>query len=146
VWLEGQASYPAGATLTHNTLVGDLSGGEGMWVGAYVTVTLVNNILASHTTGITNTAPASSTISADHNLFWNADDPIVGANAVLADPLLDATCHLTSDSPARDAGAVVSGVSVDFDGDLRPVGGYDIGADEIALRCYLPLLMRGYTM
>ena len=35
---------------------------------------------------------------------------------------------------------------VDFDGGPRPVGGYDIGADEIALRCYLPLLMMGYTM
>lgn len=146
VWLEGQSAYPADATLTHNTLVGDLSGGEGVWVGAYVTVTLVNNILAGHTTGLTNTAPASSTISADHNLFWNTNDPIVGTNAVLADPLLDATYHLTIGSPARDAGAVVSDVTVDFDGGPRPVGGYDIGADEIALRCYLPLLMRGYNL
>ena len=69
-----------------------------------------------------------------------------GTNAVLADPLLDATYHLTSGSPARDAGAVVSDVTVDYDGGPRPVGGYDIGADEIALRCYLPLLMMGYTM
>jgi len=146
LWLEGQSAYPADAALTHNTLVGDLSGGEGVWVGAYVTVTLVNNVLAGHTTGLTNTAPASSTISADHNLFWNVDDPLAGTNAVLADPLLDATCHLTSGSPARDAGAVVSDVTVDFDGGPRPVGGYDIGADEIALRCYLPLLMRGYNL
>ena len=39
------------------------------------------------------------------------------------------------------AGAVVSDVAVDFGGGPRPVGGYDIGADEIALRCFLPLLM-----
>jgi hypothetical protein len=28
-----------------------------------------HDILASHTAGITNTAPPNSTISADHNLF-----------------------------------------------------------------------------
>jgi hypothetical protein len=109
-------------------------------VDAYVTATLVNDLLIGHTVGITNTAPANSTLSVDHNLFWNADDPIVGTNAVLAAPLLDGTYHLTAGSPARDAGAAVD-VSTDIDGDPRPLGGYDIGADEFALRCFLPLLM-----
>jgi hypothetical protein len=141
VWLGGGASYPVEATLTHNTLVAHASGGEGVWVDAHVTCTLVNDLLSGYTVGITSTAPSSSTLSADHNLFWNADDPIVGTNAVQADPLLDATDHLTAGSPARDAGAVVD-VSSDIDGDPRPVGGYDIGADEYALRGYLPLVRR----
>lgn len=143
VWLGGGASYPVDAALTHNTLVGHSAGGEGIWVNAHVTATLVNNLLAGYTTGITNTAPASSTLLADHTLFWNADDPITGANSVLADPLLDATYHLTSGSPARDAGTVVE-LTTDVDGDPRPVGAYDIGADEFALRCALPVLLSNY--
>jgi hypothetical protein len=143
VWLGGGALYPVDAALTHNTLVAHPSGGEGIRLSAYVTATLVNNILTGHTIGITNTAPASSTLAADHNLFWNAGDPIVGTNAVLADPLLDATYHLTPGSPARDAGAVVD-VTTDVDGDPRPVGAYDIGADEYALRCYLPVLVKNH--
>jgi hypothetical protein len=33
-------------------------------------------------------------------------------------------------------------VTTDYDGDPRPIGGYDIGADEFALRYYLPLLLK----
>jgi hypothetical protein len=140
--LKGEVSYPAGATLTNNTLVGHPSGGVALWIDTYAASTLVNNILTEHNTGIINNAPASSTLSADHNLYWNTNDPITGTNAVMANPLLDATYHLTSDSPARDAGAVVS-LTVDFDGTPRPMGGaYDIGADEFALRMYLPLVLR----
>jgi hypothetical protein len=139
--LEGMASYPANVTLTHNTLVGGPSGGDGVGVGPHVTIALVNNILVGFTAGITEAALASSTISADHNLFWNASDPLTGTNALLADPLLDAAYHLTGGSPARDAGDVVN-VTTDLDGDPRPVSGYDIGADEIALRCYLPIALQ----
>jgi hypothetical protein len=144
VWLGGRASFPVDASLTHNTLVAHPSGGEGVWVDAHVTAALVNDLFAGHTVGITNTAPASSTLSVDHNLFWNASDPIVGVNAVRADPQLDATDHLTDGSPARDAGAAVD-VTTDVDGDPRPVGAYDIGADEYALRRFLPLLVKDYT-
>jgi len=144
VWLGGYASFPVDATLTHNSLVAHPAGGEGIWVDAHVTATLVNDLLTGYTVGITNTAPASSTLSADHNLFWNTDDPIVGTSAVRADPLLDATDHLTAGSPARDAGTAVD-VTTDVDGDPRPVGAYDIGADEYALRRFLPLLVKDYT-
>jgi hypothetical protein len=52
--------------------------------------------------------------------------------------------HLTSASAAIDGG-VNAGVTVDMDGDPRPLGpGYDIGADEHAKpwRIYLPVVMR----
>jgi photosystem II stability/assembly factor-like uncharacterized protein len=141
VWLGGMAAYPATATLVHNTLVAHPSGGEGVWLNPYATAALVNNILTGYSTGITNTAPASSAVTADHNLFWNSSDPIVGAGALMVDPLLDANQHLTPASPARDAGAT-AGVTTDYDGDPRPIDGYDIGADEFVLRCYLPLLLK----
>jgi hypothetical protein len=144
VWLFGDPAYPVNAFLNHNTLVGPSTGGEGVWVGAFVTATLVNDLLTGYTIGITHTAPANAILKVDHSLFWNASDPIVGTNALLADPLLDASYRLTAGSPARDAGAVVA-VTTDVDGDPRPLGGYDIGADEFALRSFLPMLMADHA-
>jgi hypothetical protein len=143
IYLYGMPVYPAGVELLHNTLVGAGDADEALWVGDAVTATLTNNILAGHEVGIVHTTPTSSTISADHNLFWNASDPLVGTNPVQSDPLLDAAWHLTEASPARDAG-VAADVVTDFDGDRRPIGGYDIGADEYALRVFLPLVIRRF--
>jgi sugar lactone lactonase YvrE len=42
----------------------------------------------------------------------------------------------TAGSPARDAGATVT-VTTDFDGDPRPIDGYDIGADEYIVSSYI---------
>jgi hypothetical protein len=40
---------------------------------------------------------------------------------------------------------VDAGVTIDMDGQSRPVGdGYDIGADEHAIRVYLPLVVRNH--
>ncbi|MFN2222612.1 MAG: choice-of-anchor Q domain-containing protein, partial [Candidatus Promineifilaceae bacterium] len=53
-----------------------------------------------------------------------------GFGAVVGDPLLDETYHLSSGSAAIDAG-VSSGLSHDIDGQYRPQGAApDIGADE----------------
>ena len=47
------------------------------------------------------------------------------------DPMLDATWHLSTGSPAIDTGVSTSLAAVDFEGDARPTGsGFDIGADE----------------
>jgi hypothetical protein len=143
IYLDGMQPYPAEVHLVHNTLVGAEAAEEALWVGEYVTARLTNNILAGHEIGIVHTAPTSSTISADHNLFWNASDPWFGTSPVKDDPLLDAAYHLTAASPARDAG-VAADVVTDFDGDRRPIGGYDIGADEYALRVFVPLVTRRF--
>jgi len=150
VWLGGGASYPVSTTLIHNTLVGGPAGGEGVWVGAYVTATLVNNVIVSHTTGITNTAPASSTVAADHTLFeGNGVDygsGVGSANEVGGDPVFvgpeHGDYHLGPRSAAIDRGTD-AGVTTDVDGDPRPMGPLpDLGADEARLWIFLPLALR----
>jgi hypothetical protein len=141
-------SYGVKGRLVNNTLADNDggAGGDAIWVGSYVALTLTNNLIAGHTLGITNTAPASSSIMADTNLFWNAADPIVGANAIRQDPLLTADYHLRLGSPAKDAGLTIPWLTTDLEGNPRPQGdGYDIGAWEGVAepwRAYLPLILK----
>jgi hypothetical protein len=84
-----------------------------------------------------------------NNLFYNnTSDPLLLSNPVTGlDPLFvnaaSQNYHIQKDSPAVDAGAVVT-LDHDFDGDARPIGdGYDIGADEWNIfQNYLPLILR----
>ena len=151
VFLEGMASHPVNTILLHNTLAGNPDGGA-IWASTYVTATLVNNIIASHTTGITNTAPVSTTVTADYTLFDSNDTDygsgVISTNELHGDPLFVAPgigdYHLSPGSPAVDSGVNV-GVTDDIDGDSRPIGVLpDIGADEVRLRSFLPLVMRNY--
>jgi parallel beta-helix repeat protein len=139
------AGSPLTATLLHNTLVGTGSG-YGVYIeSGYVNLLLTNTIVASHTWGITNTFPASSTVLADHTLFWaNTYDGIQGSNSLNGVPAFSADgYHMLPGSAAIDVG-VNAGVTTDIDNDPRPNGpGYDIGADEAQLRrVYLPLILR----
>ncbi|NPV09842.1 MAG: DUF1565 domain-containing protein [Anaerolineae bacterium] len=144
VYAEGSTEFPASVAMTNNTLVGSGAGSEGIWVDAYVTAVLVNNLITGHGVGMPIPA-AGSAVTAEHNLFWNAEDPYTGIAPVLADPRLDPAHHLTADSPARDAGKAV-GLATDIDGDSRPFSGsYDIGADEYVedvAKSYLPLVTK----
>jgi len=141
---------PLTATLIHNTLIG-ADTGYGVYVETgYVTLFLTNTIVANHTWGITNTVPASSTVIADHTLFWaNDQDGIAGTNPVYGNPafiyLGGGDYHLGPSSAAIDAG-VETGESADIDGDPRPIGSApDIGADEVQWwRVFLPLALRNY--
>lgn len=131
-------------TATHNTLVDN---GKGIAIGKHMTATLINNLVFSHTLGITATE-VTANILADHTLFWaNADDGARGADPVDGDPAFAnptlADYHITQASAALDSGAAVPGVITDLEGDPRPTGaGYDIGADELCRRIYLPLVIR----
>jgi hypothetical protein len=147
VWLKAYSGDPLDARLIHNTLIG-LDGGCGVYVDSgYVTVHLTNTIVANHAWGITNTFPASSTVTADHTLFWGNDqDGIVGTNPVYGDPLfIDfgmGGSHLLPGSAAIDAG-VDAGEDFDIDGQSRPLGlAPDIGADEAGRWMFAPLVLR----
>jgi hypothetical protein len=138
---------PLDARLIHNTLVGSGSG-NGVFVStAYVTLALTNTIVANNAWGITSTFPASSTVYADHTLFWaNSEDGSRGTNPVDGDPAFvdsgGGDYHLSGSSAAVDAG-VEAGVGNDIDDDTRPLGSApDIGADEARL-IFVPLVLRG---
>jgi hypothetical protein len=124
-------------TMLHNTLADNNrgNGGEGIYAGDYVSLTLTNNLMAGHTTGIyNNTATGTSTITADTNLFYNISDPVKGTNALVRDPLLTGEFKPMENSPLVDAGKTIDTVTKDLDGTSRPQGnGYDIGCYE-----YLP--------
>lgn len=147
MWIKGTSNAPLAATLLHNTLVGQGTG-TGILAYEYVTLRLTNTIVASHTVGIVNTSPASSTVHADHTLFWaNADNGISGTNPVFGNPRFlnprGDDYHIGPNSAAIDAGVIGAEVTTDIDGDSRPIGeGYDIGADEFIHRIYLPLIAR----
>jgi hypothetical protein len=148
--LGSYAGAPLTATLIHNTLIGSGMGYGISVESGYVTLVLTNTIVASHTWGITNTFPTSSTVTADHTLFWaNGHDDIQGTNAVTADPAFlnpgSGDYHLSPGSAAIDAG-VEAGESVDIDGDSRPLNlAPDIGADEAWRRdVFLPLVLRAH--
>jgi hypothetical protein len=144
----GGMSYPLTATLLHNTLVGSGSG-SGVYVETdYVALFLTNTIVVSHTWGITSAFPASSTVLADHTLFWaNIHDGIRGVNPVDGNPTFAADGYHIGPGSAVDAG-VNAGVITDIDGDPRPDGCFpDIGADELVTglgcwRVHLPLVLR----
>jgi hypothetical protein len=147
VGVANNSVYAAKTMLINNTIANN--GSSGVMV-AYLTVTLelTNNLIVNHTTGITTYPyPASSTIIADTNLFWNTTDPITGANAIRADPRLSPDYHLYNDSRAVNAGLTIPWLTVDLAGVARPQGSaYDIGAyegsQEAPKKIYLPLVLK----
>jgi hypothetical protein len=152
-------------SMLHNTIAGNGGGGaSGIWVvkpydfepPTYLTLT--NNILVSHTVGIS--VSAGNTVTLQGTLWgagaWANDRDWGGPGAIYTgtvnvwgDPGFrdpdGGDYHLRPSSAAIDAG-VDAGVGVDIDGDARPaLGGFDIGADEFVVlglyRVVLPVLL-----
>jgi hypothetical protein len=142
VYVTGADTFPSTAELVNNTIADNGPGGVG--VGEYSTLSMTNNLIAGHNSGVLNYYPASSHVDADTNLFWNNDEPITGSNAILADPLLTPSYRLLPNSPAIDAGLTIPWLTVDLAGFSRPQGAaYDLGAFEMRyLRIFLPLAIK----
>ncbi len=100
-------------------------------------VALTNTILVSHTVGISVTA--GNRVAVNGILWYNtpitvtaeATATVTAINQHTGDPAFAADgYHLTTRSPAIDAG-LPAGVTADIDDEARPQGaGYDLGADE----------------
>ena len=101
-------------------------------------ITLTNNIIMSHTTGVSLTAAVP--VSVTYNDFYANTTPQRGFSLdfsnIVIDPQLDADYHLLPVSPLIDAGARTNAPDHDFDSQPRPMIGasgffrFDIGADE----------------
>ncbi len=142
----GVGLHSGAGALIHNTIAANLTGdGSGVYVDKS-SVTMQNNIVVSQTVGITGTA--SATVAADHTLFENnaTDYSGVGVSSVdeVAGPAaLRADYTLQEWSNAIGHAVSVAWLTWDIEGDHRPIGSAaDIGADEYALKVYLPLLLR----
>jgi hypothetical protein len=141
-------AWDAAGNLAHNTIAENSSGdGVGVYVDLNSEVKLSNNIIVSHSVGITVADPGVSTVSADHTLFegngLNYGAGVTSINAVAGPAaLMPANYHLTSGSGAIDHAVALAWVTRDIDGDPRPLGvAPDVGADE-ARFVYLPLVLR----
>lgn len=158
MWIDGTNHlYPIRGLLVNNTLAENDrgAGGEGVVVAGVATLTLTNNIVVSHTVGITFSG-VSGSIVASHNLFdGNASDPFIGTYAVFGSPrFVDPQAwdyHLQADSAAINRGTMSCAPLVDIDGEPRPDDCFvDIGADEFSgsTRCkrmFLPLILRLFS-
>jgi hypothetical protein len=165
---EGGGLYILGSSprLLHTTIARNRGGdGSGIYLtddaGGYSTVALTNTILVSHTVGITvtpgNTASLEATLWGSgtwaNGTDWGGTGTIVtGTHNYWGDPAFVnpnlGDYHIGPGSAALDRG-VDAGVTLDIDGDPRPVGaGYDLGADEFPTAVstehfiYLPLVLR----
>lgn len=142
------------ATVVHNTIARNTTA-YGVQVDSGATVDLTNNILVSHTVGISVTAGSTATLEGTlwglgawaNDVDWGGAGAIsTGTVDVWGHPAFvapdDGDYHIQGSSAAVNAG-VESHVVIDIDGDPRPVGAApDIGADEYVERVYLPLVMR----
>ncbi|OGM60542.1 hypothetical protein A2892_00785 [Candidatus Woesebacteria bacterium RIFCSPLOWO2_01_FULL_39_10b] len=146
IWV---ASYQANQfrnniSIFNNTVYGNSTGswGAGMYVNTDKITNLIirNNIFAFNTGAqfkVTANALATGQITATNNLIYGANsclDCISGNSPVLSDPLFadrqNYNFHLTSNSPAIDAGSSQGAPSADYDDNPRQINAIDIGAFE----------------
>jgi uncharacterized repeat protein (TIGR01451 family) len=140
LWFAGSSDHPSLGRLLHTTIADNHSSGQGLYVGDYASLAFTNTIIAGHQgVGITVTTGSTATLEATlwHN---NGSDTggegtiVTGTVNVWGEPaFVDPSAgdyHISPGSAALDRG-VDAGITVDMDGDPRPVGaGFDIGADE----------------
>ena len=119
----------------------------GLNVGDYIDLSIKNNIFAYTWTEAVNIYGTFGTKDINNNLFYSnlAIGDITDPNMVTTNPYLVSAStgnfHIQSNSGAKDHGLNL-GYSRDVDGQKRPLGIPDIGADEYMLNRFMPLLFR----
>jgi len=170
VWVRSSTLVMTNTFVVDNHAVAGGSGGIdfGYSSGRLVNVTVAGNSASDGPGGIafTTDQPGESLIVLNSILAFNGGDDlscsggicsvtysdvqegIPGSGNISADPrFVDRATgdyHLKGHSPAIDAGTDDGAPATDFEGDPRPVGGVDMGADEFGGECiFLPLILRG---
>jgi hypothetical protein len=134
--------YSSQVNLTHTTIVSNTGNAINLQYNAVLN--LNNSLIAFNGNGIYYAG--GCTVNGSNNLFWNNHtNTFSGTNFIVGNPLLAMDgYHLTSDSPAIDAG-MNAAVLEDIDGDKRPIlSGFDIGADEWMINVFLPLILKNF--
>jgi hypothetical protein len=128
------ASANSPGLLVNNSFVNN----DGQGIRSAASITLTNNIIMGHTTGISLTGSVAANV-AYNDFFNNAANQkgfTLNNTNIVINPQLDASYHLQAGSPAIDAGTRLNAPFSDIDGELRPMAGtsglfrFDIGADE----------------
>ena len=142
--------------------------------GRLVNVTIANNSASDGPGGIyyTNDQPDESLVILNSILAFNGNDDLncssgtcsvtysavqegfAGSGNISADPRFvdraNGDYHLRGNSPAINAGTSDGAPATDFEGDPRPAGAVDMGADEFTgeiiedILVFLPLIARGF--
>src|SRR5205085_2903372 len=120
--------------LANNTFVANPING----VHADSDITLVNNIIDGHATGVS--VGGTVTVTTSYNIYFNntanTQGYLPGPSDLTVNPQLTADYHLSTGSPAIDAGTHTNAPSRDIDREPRAMIGssglykIDIGADE----------------
>ncbi len=154
---DGIAVEESAGRIINNTVADNF--GNGIWFSSTQSVTVVNNIVAGHSSGTGIWRESTASYTADYNdYFGNSTNHIGlvdGANDLTLNPLfvasgpsLFAYYHLQSTSPISETGSIAWAPDQDIDRDFRKLGGFaSMGADEFGLasgKVFLPLIMRNY--
>ena len=140
LYIEDSSPHLLNTTIARNT------GGDGTGIhitseSSHSAVAMTNTVLTKHSVGISITGGNTVTVN---SILWH-HTPITVLKAITAavdvqnqyegDPAFTSDgYHLTTGSAAADRG-VSAAVTVDIDGEPRPVGaGFDLGADEMMWR------------
>lgn len=140
------------AYLLHNTFAHEaLAYQYGVLANAYASVTMVNNIIANFSIGISRETGGTGAVDAAHTLYWGNlanynPVEVSSSDHIVADPLFvgGSNYNLTAGSPAINAGTD-AGVDLDYFGGHRPWGGgFEIGAEEYPRQkhLFLPLVAK----
>jgi hypothetical protein len=113
---------------------------KGQGIRSASPITLTNNIVMGHTTGISLTAavPVNVTYNDFYNNTTHQRGFALNNTNIIINPQLDAAYHLLATSPVIDAGTRLKAPFSDIDGQPRPMAGagglyrFDIGADEFS--------------
>ena len=138
---KGGGVYDCDGTLYNNTIYGNSAGNYGGGISGCGGA-IKNGIFWG------NTAPGNAQIYNSSQPTYSCIqdlDPVVGEGNINDNPVLNnpggGNFHLTKDSPCLDAGAEISGLYYDFEGNGRGINNiprirgdgkdYDMGADEL---------------